>query len=175
MDQVVKLVEANVDHLFSGLAAQHGELCINPVTGGHFVFGDDPITPQKQMARKALLARDWFAKCGPPDAPPLPLSSGEIEDMKFKRPALYHIISCFAFSLRSLDWDFTRHPGFDDFARGVFAAKTAHRFVLEDEPLHRRYPPRPLAGLSQFFVWKPPALLARRNRALRAHQRRRAS
>jgi hypothetical protein len=173
--KMTNLVEDHVERLFSGIAAQHGELCMNPVTGGWFVFGDDPTEPQMRMAHQALLAREWFAATGPHDAPPLPLSGAEMESLRYQGNALWHIIGHFAQSLRLQDWDYTRHPGFEDFARGVLASETAPDFVLEDEALRRRYPPRPLAGLSPFFMWKPPALRARRNQALRAHQRRHAS
>jgi hypothetical protein len=118
-------------------------------------MGLDPIEREWRIARQALLAREWFAATGPHDAPPLPLSDPEIEDLKYKHHGFNHILSCFGYSLRSLDWDFSRHPGFEDFARGVLAWETAPDFVLEDEELRRRFPPRRLAGLSEFFVWKP--------------------
>jgi hypothetical protein len=85
---------------------------------------------------------------GPPDAQPLPLST-----------ALCHIIYRFVVSLQSQDWDYKRHPGFEDFARGVMAVKDAPvvpRFVAEDEALLRRYPPRPLPGLTPYLTWQPP-------------------
>jgi hypothetical protein len=83
----MRMVEMNdyriarlVDELFS--AHQHGENCQNPVTGGGYVHGEDPVEPQKMRARCALLAREWFAEYGPADVQPLPLSDGEREDLK---------------------------------------------------------------------------------------------
>jgi hypothetical protein len=152
-----------VDRIFSNITGERGDLCINPVTGGRFVLGEDPITVQKKAARKALLARESFVKHGPTDAPPLPLSSAEIEDLKYGRGALAGIVSRFALSLRALNWDFTRHPGFEDFARGVLASKNAPQFILADKALRLQYPPRPLAGLGPWAVWKPP--VARRCKA----------
>jgi hypothetical protein len=168
-------IKKEVSRLFSDIGGQHGELCINPVTGGRFVFGEDPIAPQKQMARQALLARERFAEHAPPDAPPLPLSSGEIEDLRYKGNALWHIIAQFACSLRSLGWDYTRHPSFEDFVRGVLASKKAPKFVLADEALRRRYPPRPLAGLGPYLVWEPPERHARTMEAYRRTQARDAA
>jgi hypothetical protein len=169
-------VAARVAQLFRENPPLYGQYCINPVTGGSYMGGGlDPIEREKRIARQALLAREWFAATGPHDAPPLPLSGAEMESLRYQGNALWHIIGHFGQSLRLQDWDYTRHPGFDDFARGVLASETAPDFVLEDEALRRRYPPRPLAGLSPFFMWKPPALRARRNQALRAHQRRHAS
>jgi hypothetical protein len=149
-------IEVEVDRLFGNISGQRGDRCMNPVTGGWFVLGEDPLPPQKQTARKALLARESFAEDGPPDAPPLPLSNADIEDFKYGRGAFRGIIARFALSLRSLHWYFTRHPSFEDFARGVLASKKAPQFILADKALRLRYPPRPLAGLSPFFVWKPP-------------------
>jgi len=67
------LIKREVDRLFAGLNAKRGECCINPITSGGFVWGIDPIATQKKEAIAALLAREWFAVNGPPDAPPLPL------------------------------------------------------------------------------------------------------
>ena len=86
-------IEVEVDRLFGNISGQRGDRCMNPVTGGWFVLGEDPLPPQKETARKALLAREWFAKHGPPDAPPLPLSNADIEDFKYGRGAFRGIIA----------------------------------------------------------------------------------
>jgi hypothetical protein len=168
-------LEREVDQLFSDIGGRHDELCINPVTGGCFVFSEGQFALEKEMARRALLARKWFAKHGPQDAPWLPLSSGEIEDLKYKGQGLDHIVSRFAYSLRSVGWDFNSHPSFEDFARGVLASKTAPRFILEDWVLRRGYPPRPLAGLSPYLVWERPEQHARTMEAYRRTQARYAA
>ena len=36
-------IEAMVEQLFSNIKAKRGECCDNPVTGGGFVWGLDPI------------------------------------------------------------------------------------------------------------------------------------
>ena len=67
-------IRREVDRLFAAEApARFDELCINPVTGGRWVRGYDPIEDQKEEAYRALSARAWFAQVGPKDAPPLPL------------------------------------------------------------------------------------------------------
>jgi hypothetical protein len=101
----------------------------------------------------ALLAREWFVVYGPRDAQPLPLSGGEIEDLKYTDP-FSHIVSCFGYSLRAHDWDFNTHPSFEDFARGVMASKDAPDFVKKDKALRKRYKPRPLRGLSPGLCWE---------------------
>ena len=72
-------IEKMVDRLFVEMNAKRGDLCVNPVTSGHFVWGDDPLAPQKREAVAALRAREWFAVNGPADAPPLPISYNEVE------------------------------------------------------------------------------------------------
>ena len=67
------LIGREVERLFGGISARRGELCENPVTGGDFVYGFDPIQLQKKMAYHALRAREDFARNGPADVPRLPL------------------------------------------------------------------------------------------------------
>jgi hypothetical protein len=165
-------IEVEVARLFSNITGERGDLCTNPVTGGRFVLGEDPLPPQKETARKALLAREWFAKHGPPDAPPLPLSNADIEDFKYGRGAFRGIIARFALSLRSLHWYFTRHPSFEDFARGVLALEKTPDLILKDESLRLRYPPRPLAGLSPWALWEAPKRHARTMESYRRTQAR---
>ena len=42
----------------------------------------DLNTRRNPLGRRALSARKWFDLYGPPDAPPLPLSYDEREDLK---------------------------------------------------------------------------------------------
>jgi hypothetical protein len=169
-----------VERLFSEIDTRRGGLCENPVTAGRFVFGVDPINPQKQEACRALLAREWFAQHGPPDAQPLPLSQYEIEDLKYNHrgpdPAFHHIFYRYVASLRCRDWNFKDHPGFEEFARGVMAMKDVPlvpRFVAEDEALCRRYPPRRLQGLTPFLMWLPPEQYERKMKERREMEERR--
>ena len=164
----IQMVEDRVDRLVEDLFAknpgQYGQQCENPVTGGRYVYGVDPIEQQKKEARDALLARERFAIVGPKDMQPLPISDEEIEDRKYawdsKQPALGYIGSCFGYSVRANGHDLKSHPSFEAFARGVMASEHAPDFVKKDEVLRKRYPPRPLAGLGPALVWEPPALHA---------------
>jgi hypothetical protein len=148
------VIKAEVDRLFKEASVPYGELCRNPVTGGEFVWGLDPIAPQKNKAYKALLAQQLFALIGPPDAPPLPLSRDERE--KPKRGGLPHILAWFARSLASRNFDLMKHPSFEDYARGVMASKHAPGFITRDQQLQKRFPPRQLAGLVEGLYWDPP-------------------
>jgi hypothetical protein len=166
------------DQLLAALNAKRGECCRNPVTDGGFVWGIDPIAPQKKAATAALRAREWFAVNGPPDAPPLPLSHDDIEDYRNAR-GLAGIVGFFARSLKRLDYDLRNHPSFDDFARGLMAlAMEKGIWNLEkDEALIRRFPPRPLEGMdSGAAFWDPPkrkGAVSMRSRRLPTQRRRR--
>jgi hypothetical protein len=66
------LIGREVERLFCE-PPTHGSRYENPVTGGRFIYGIEPIEPQKEAAYRALLAREWFALNGPADAPQLPI------------------------------------------------------------------------------------------------------
>jgi hypothetical protein len=151
--------EVEVDRLFREADLERGSVCENPVTGSKFVPGIDRIKPQKERARRALEARDWFAHHGPPDAPPLPLSYGDREDLK--RGGLPHLVAWFARSLAARVYNYREHPLFDDYAAGVLASPDAPDFITKNEELRRRFPPRPLEGLDGGMYWDPPKLRKR--------------
>lgn len=153
MEVDMRIIRSHVDRLFRDAPDRYEKRRQNPITGGEWLAGDDPIAPQKRMAHRALFAREWFSFYGPHDAQPLPLSNEEIANRKrgsdSKNAPLSYITSCFAHSLRSHKYDVNSHPSFEDFARGVLAAGYAPAFVREDEALCKRYPPRPLRGLNR--------------------------
>ena len=147
-----RIIKSYVERLFKEDGpCRKGELRQNPVHGGNFVYGEDPIAPQKRDARRSLLAREWFYEFGPHDAPPLPLSHWEIQDMRYgtykfgaTRAAFYHLIANYAVSLSGEDYDFNIHPTFEDYASSVLASDYAPDFLKNDEGLCKRYPPCPL-------------------------------
>jgi hypothetical protein len=146
------LVMKEVDRLFGKPDAAN----INPITG-MVNWADEPIEPQKRAAIIPLLAREWFAVYGPPDAPPLPLAHEDVEDYRRAR-GLAGIVGFFARSWSRQEYDVRKHPSFDDFARGLMArAMDSGLWDLEkDEQLKRRFPPRPLAGMTPGAYWAPP-------------------
>jgi hypothetical protein len=146
--------EVEVDRLFREADLERGSVCENPVTGSKFVPGIDRIKPQKERARLALKAREWFSRHAPPDAPPLPLSYGDREDLK--RGGLPHIVAWFARSLEARHYDYQEHPSFDEYVRGVVASPYAPEFITQDQELLRRFPPCPLSGLGPGLYWDPP-------------------
>ncbi|SHG24141.1 hypothetical protein [Bradyrhizobium erythrophlei] len=151
------LIENEVDRLFAELNAKPGECCDNPVTGGGFVWGLDPIATQKKEAVARLRAREWFALNGPPDAPPLPLSHADVGDYRDAR-GLKGVVGFYARSLSRQGYDVQKHPSFDDFARGLMAlAVEKGLWNLEnDQTLIRRFRPRPLEGMTPSAFWAPP-------------------
>jgi hypothetical protein len=157
-------IERLVDELFGSF--RHGENCRNPVTGAGYIHGVDPIAPQKEVARRGLLAREWFADYGPPDLQPLPLGYNERELLK--HGGLDHILAWYARSLECRNYDVLEHPAFDDYARGVMASEFCPSFIkTEDETgeLRRRFPPRPLEWLNNAMVWDAPKQKRRRLRS----------
>jgi len=153
------LLKREVEQLFSGIKANRGECCVNPITGGKFVMGLDPIAIQKKEAIVALLAREWFAVNGPSDAPPLPLY--DVDSYRNAR-GLKGVVGFYARSLSRAGYGRKRyevqtHPSFEDFARGLMAlAAERGLWGLEnDETLMRRFPPRPLVGMMPSAYWDP--------------------
>jgi hypothetical protein len=150
-------VERQVDRLFSKIKASHGECCINPITAGGFVKGLDPIATQKKDAIVALLAREWFAVNGPPDAPLLPLNVHDRDRFRGSG-GLTALVGFYARSLSRQRYDVCNHPSFDDFACGLMAIATERGLwqLENDETLIRRFPPRSLVGMTRSAFWAPP-------------------
>jgi hypothetical protein len=94
MSTIDLAVHREVERLFIENPPHHGQQCQNPVTGGWYIGGLDPIEPQKEQARRALFAREWFSKHGPADAPPLPLTYCAREALKIG--GLPHIVAWYA-------------------------------------------------------------------------------
>ena len=149
------LIKREVDRL-AEVNANRGECCINPITAGGFDWGIDPVAEQKECATVALLAREWFEVNGPPDAPLLPLNVHDRDRFRGSG-GLTALVGFYARSLYRQRYDVCRHPPFDEFARGLMAlAKERGLWQLEeDETLIRRFPPRPLMGMTPSAYWDP--------------------
>lgn len=144
--------KSQVDLLFKTAPDRAEKVRENPVDGGRFVAGLDPVGPQKLRAQRALAAREWFAAQRPDDAPELPLSYADRE--RLKAGGLPYIVSVFARSLAVQDFQTEGHPNFDEFARGVMASNLTPPFIREDAQLLRRYPPVPLKGMGPGLMWR---------------------
>jgi hypothetical protein len=148
-------IESQVDDLFATAPdrfAEFGEFRENPVTGGSFVAGLEPIRPQKLRAQRALEARAWFAAQKPDDAPELPLTYNDRESLKVN--GLPYIVSLFARSLAYRDYRTEGHPKFDEYARGVMAWSGTPDWIREDTQLLGRYPPEPLNEMASGLIWR---------------------
>ena len=160
--QSIKLLERKVDQLFAAQNAKPGDCCRNPVTGISFVWGLDPVAPQKDEAVRALYARAGFVCNAPSDAPPLPISHDDIEDYR-NAGGLPALVGFYARSLSRegygrRSYDVGNHPTFYDFACGLMAMAVESGLwgLEEDAALQRRFPPRPLAGMTPGAYWAPP-------------------
>ena len=150
------LIKSEVDRLFAELNAKPDGCCRNPITDGGFVKGLDPIAEQKEYANIALLAREWFAVNGPPNAPLLPLNVNDRDRFRGSG-GLTALIGFYARSLSRQRYDVFKHPPFDEFARGLMAIATERGLwgLENDQPLMRRFPPRPLVGMTPSAYWDP--------------------
>jgi hypothetical protein len=151
-----------VEQLFDANRKRRGQACEIPVLGGHYVPGLDRTVRMKEKARRALAAREWFAVHGPADAPRLPLSYNEREDLKLKIGGLSTIVALYARSLDGRNYDVKEHPSFEDYACGIMASEfNGYPNMRENEQLRDRFPPRVLPGLSPGLCWQPPEEHAR--------------
>lgn len=155
------LIKDKVEALFKDVLSQpDGRVCENPVTAGQFLkgeTGEDSIAYQKHDAEKALLAQERFALSGPRGAPPLPVTPFGWEEMR-RDFGLNSLIGFFARSLAIRGWDVNSHPSFEDFARGLLAIDTG-LWDLQNRvgpDVLKRYPPRPLVGMTPGTYWAPP-------------------
>jgi hypothetical protein len=150
---VADIYEFRVERLFREAPDRLEATRRNPVTGGHWVSGLDPVEPQKQAAYRALRAQAWFASKNP-GMPPLPLSYKDREDLKGQGGVRY-IIALYARSLASLDYDLVSHPCFHTYACGVMASSYTPGFIKNDPDLLERYPPRTLEHLGPGLYFDP--------------------
>ena len=158
-------VSHRVEELFDNAFDRHAEVRENPVTGGTFIAGLDPIRPQMAKAQAALDACVWFATHKPDDAPELPLRQVDRESLKVE--GLPYIVSLFARSLADRDYRTEGHPKFDEYARGVMASDMTPEFIRKDPQLVRRYPPVPLRGMGPGLKWRDPKSSPMRRSKLR--------
>ncbi len=157
-----------VRRLFNDADDRYQQVRTNPVTGGRFMRGLDPLGEQLRLAENVLLVRDWFESQRPADAPSFPLTSADRERIKVDGVA--YIVSLFARSLAMRDYNIGEHPEFEEYARGVMAATDLIPDCLANDPvLLEQYPPTPLAGLSAGLVWWSPKPARRRLGMVRSY------
>jgi hypothetical protein len=158
-------LDREVERLFTENLPIYGNPCHNPVTGGSYIGGLDPIEEQKAAASRALQARNWFAYTGPADAQPLPISASERGDIHLRddyaRFLFHHILELYSRSLEAQQFDFIQHPPFAAFVSGVLSDAEHDGGHLPNCPdelpqLRKRFPPRRLPGLLPSFDWLPP-------------------
>ena len=137
-----------------------------PVVGSHYLLGMPVPDCLYQRVCGALCSRERFGQ-DEPDLPPLPLHERDIEVMKYDDNPLHALVGHYADSLSLEQWDYELHPRLPAFASGLLACEYAPIEIRSDYGLQQKYPPRPLDGMSNEFVWCSPATLAQ-DRKLRA-------
>jgi hypothetical protein len=133
-----------IDTLFNTASKRSGSLQYNPVTGGLWVPGLDPIEPQKKLARRALNARSSLAESIPASGQPFPLNDDE-RRASARMSDLGCIVASYSRCLAANDFDLARIPMFGTYAAGMLA----HPYYGKALPtlgsrLVKRFPPRPL-------------------------------
>jgi hypothetical protein len=167
-------IEMEVDRLYKQLTGKRGALCEFPVIGGSFIKGVDRVVRQKRLSCLALSAREWFAIHGPADAPPLPVSYNEREDLKGGHGLLAYIVALYARSLEGRKYDLKEHPSFPAYVRGVlWETECLGIGLLPNYPdelveVMKRFPPRALAGMGRGLCWQPSATSSSRPRKAHA-------
>jgi hypothetical protein len=148
---------AYVDHVYDNAEGRFATIRRDPFSCGGYVPLYDYIRPQKEHAVRAVLARQRFANHGPKDIDLQRLPIGSDEQEALKRGGAPHILAWYARSLESLEYDVILHPSFEDYACGIMAGD-GPSFIIDDEQLRRRFPPRPLPGLdNNSSYWRPPS------------------
>jgi hypothetical protein len=165
MSEFSSLIDQEVERLFRENPPLHGKQCRNPVTGAGYIGGLDPIEEQKDVARRALSAREWFRSNGPAEAQPLPVSYYDRDAYKLSCNLLLYIVALYTRSLDARHYDVKAHPAFADYVSGVLfeAERPDNEFggppdYGDDQlaELKKRFPPRKLDGLGPGLVWLPP-------------------
>jgi hypothetical protein len=151
------LIRREVKRLFGEISAKRGDLCENPVTGGDFVYGLDPLSYQKKIAYRALLAREYFALDAPADAPPLPINDCDRRYVKMSGVPLNYLAAEYALSMVPKKYDVKGYPPFAEYVSGVLwehdnVGGTSELPFTQEQlvELKRRFPPRKLEGLERF-------------------------
>jgi hypothetical protein len=144
-------VESHVDRLFRDADARKART--NPVTGAVLNEGSS-IERHKELACRAIRAREIFARTAPSDAPELPLSYKERERLDTgSHGRLAIIVAWYAESVWFREYDMDIHPTFEQYARGIMASPYAPSGIKQDAELRRRFPPRSLPGLGPYLIW----------------------
>jgi hypothetical protein len=164
-DFASEIVDREVERLFKEHPPVHGQICRHPVLPYSYVGGLDPTKKQKDVARRALLARVWFSINGPADAQPLPLGMYDDKVSENRYTLLGHIVEKYARSLDGRDFDFHEHPPFADYVAGFLwegeLTEGSFAYLSNDPPeelaeLKKRFPPQMLKGMSAGACWLPP-------------------
>ena len=148
------MLTRHVDNLFGTAKFENGTVRTNPVTAGHYLYGQDDIGCQKEKAVRALQARADFELHKPADAPDFPLTYPEREALKVD--GVDYLVSLFARSVAWGRYAVGHHPDFHVFARGAMASGLLPALVANDSGLLLAFPPKGLPGLGGGLIWRDP-------------------
>ena len=145
--------ELEFERYVAGLHQDHDYYAPVPWYHGGIRFRQSDIPWLKSRIRAALEARLWFSKNGPGWAQRLPLSLEECLSRMQSSPGI--LLAHYSSSLWRQDYDYRRHPLFDDYCRGVLAHPDCPDFLREDPDLRCEFPPKSLPGIGGDLYWQP--------------------
>jgi hypothetical protein len=142
--EVEPLKATAVERLFAPILKGDRGLRFNPVTGGAFVWPDDPIREQIDDAWVELGLREYFRLTGPREVPELPIGV-TYENIKY--PSREGFMVAF-FQRMLVQWQrdhggtLAGHPDFGAFARHLMCCEWTPVVVREDAAMLQKYPPQ---------------------------------
>jgi len=125
----------------------------NPITGGGWVLGVDPIHDQVLQGMRALIGKQVFEPDLPNECKVLPLSRFDREQIKWETPHSY-LVSSFASSLHSCDYNL-KHPIFPEYASAACRSPYAPDLILNLR-LQSRYATQTDIKLGPGLCWIRP-------------------
>jgi hypothetical protein len=146
--------EARIDRLAA--AHRRGRVLTSTPLGSEVAILIGDLPKLKYLVRRAVAARDWFARWAPHQYGPLPISEDERENNFCSGDFRRHLVAQYSTSLQARDYDYLNHPLFFDYARGALAEDHAEMFGLAvDQEILREFPPKKLQGLDACGRWRP--------------------
>jgi hypothetical protein len=154
MATMTNLISSEVEKRFAAAAS---DARIRPVLGGFSASVLWDNERGRRIARRALLAQEYFSEFGPPRAPRLPLNWEDMASLA-KTGDFGLAVSSFARSLELNDWNINWHPRYQEYMNGLLylpKLRLAFGAFGDLDKLYCYYAPYPLQGIHGNGLWRP--------------------